>query len=97
MDNKRTNRPLLVRGLKTMGGTVLLLFLGPFLLHAGLSNPEKPLYIPLVIAGIARRSFVFNRTKSFEQEHTKRITRETPPNNKWGSIKFRNRVRSASK
>lgn len=53
MDNKRTNRPLLVRGLKTMGGTVLLLFLGPFLLHAGLSNPEKPLYIPLVIAGIA--------------------------------------------
>jgi hypothetical protein len=30
-------------------------------------------------------------------EHTKRITRETPPNNKWGSIKFRNRVRSASK
>jgi hypothetical protein len=27
--------------------------LGPFLLHAGLSNPEKPLYIPLVIAGIA--------------------------------------------
>lgn len=53
MDSKRTNRPLLVRGLKIMGGTVLLLFLGPLLLHAGLSNPEKPLYIPLVIAGIS--------------------------------------------
>jgi len=36
-----------------MGLTLLLLFLGPFLLHAGLSNPNKPLYIPLVVAGIA--------------------------------------------
>jgi len=35
-----------------MGLTLVLLFLGPFLLHAGLSNPDKPLYIPLVVAGI---------------------------------------------
>ena len=52
METKRTNKPLLVKGLKTMGLTLVTLFLGPVLLHAGLSNPEKPLYIPLVIAGI---------------------------------------------
>ena len=52
MEPKRTNRPLLVRGLKTMGLTLVLLFLGPFLLHAGLSNPDKPLHIPLVVVGI---------------------------------------------
>jgi hypothetical protein len=53
MEQKHTNRALFVKGLKTMGLTLLLLFLGPFLLHAGLSNPNKPLYIPLVVAGIA--------------------------------------------
>jgi hypothetical protein len=52
MEPKRANRPLLVKGLKTMGLTLLTLFLGPFLLHVGLSNPDKPLYIPLVVAGI---------------------------------------------
>lgn len=53
MEQKHTNRALLVQGLKTMGLTLVLLFLGPFLLHIGLSNPDKPLYIPLLIAGIA--------------------------------------------
>lgn len=53
METKRTNKPQLVKGLKTMGITLVTLFLGPVLLHAGLSNPEKPLSIPLVITGIA--------------------------------------------
>ena len=53
METKRTNKPQLVKGLKTMGITLVTLFLGPVLLHAGLSNHEKPLYIPLVITGIA--------------------------------------------
>jgi len=52
METKRTNKQMLVKGLKTMGLTLVTLFLGPFLLHAGLSNSEKPLYIPLVIAGV---------------------------------------------
>ncbi|MDA9303647.1 DUF6095 family protein [Flavobacteriaceae bacterium] len=52
METPRTNKDLLVDGLKTMGITLFLAFLGPLILHAGLSNPEKPLYIPLVIAGI---------------------------------------------
>ena len=52
METPRTNRTLLVEGLKTMGITLFLAFLGPLILHAGFSNPEKPLYIPLVISGI---------------------------------------------
>ena len=52
METPRTNKDLLVDGLKTMGLTLFLAFLGPLILHAGFSNPEKPLYIPLVIAGI---------------------------------------------
>ncbi|MGC6437457.1 MAG: DUF6095 family protein [Flavobacteriaceae bacterium] len=49
---KKTDRSLLVKGLKTMGLTLLSLFIGPFLLHAGLSNPDKPLFVPLVVGGI---------------------------------------------
>ena len=52
METPRTNRNLLFNGLKTMGITLFLAFLGPFILHAGFSNPDKPLYIPLIIAGI---------------------------------------------
>ena len=52
METPRTNKDLLVDGLKTMGITLFLAFLGPLILHAGFSNPEKPLYIPLVIAGV---------------------------------------------
>jgi len=52
METPKTNKDLLVDGLKTMGITLFLLFLGPFILHAGFSNTDKPLYIPLVIAGI---------------------------------------------
>ena len=52
METRRTDKDLLVDGLKTMGITLFLAFLGPFILHVGLTNPDKPLYIPLVIAGM---------------------------------------------
>ena len=52
METPRTNKDLLVGGLKTMGVTLFLLFLGPFILHAGFSNPDKPLYMHLVIGGV---------------------------------------------
>ena len=52
METKRTNKLLLVKGLKTIGITLVTLFLGPVLLHTGLSNPEKALFIPLIITGI---------------------------------------------
>ena len=49
---KNTDRSLLVKGLKIMGLTLFTLFTGPFLLHTGLSNPEKTLFVPLVVGGI---------------------------------------------
>ena len=52
MNTKRTNKAVLVRGLKIMGVTLFTLFLGPFLLHAGLSNPDKPLSLALIIIGL---------------------------------------------
>ncbi|MDG5491670.1 DUF6095 family protein [Psychroserpens sp. SPM9] len=49
MDTKRTDKDVLVKGIKTMGLTLILMFLGPTLLYVGLSNPDKPLYIPILI------------------------------------------------
>ncbi|WP_047546993.1 DUF6095 family protein [Psychroserpens sp. Hel_I_66] len=52
-ETKRTNKEVLAKGIKTMGLTLVLMFLGPILFYIGLSNPDKPLYIPiLLVAGI---------------------------------------------
>jgi len=52
METKRTNKTLLVEGLKTMGLTLALLILGPVIIRLAIINPDKPLYIPLLILGI---------------------------------------------
>lgn len=53
METKKTNKDLLLKGIKIMGITLALMFIGPTLLYVGLSNPEKTLYIPiLVVASI---------------------------------------------
>ncbi|WP_040279935.1 DUF6095 family protein [Psychroserpens damuponensis] len=48
-ETKRTNKDLLVKGIKTMGISLVLMFLGPTLIYVALSNQEKPLYIPILI------------------------------------------------
>jgi len=52
MEEKRTDKGLLIKGLKKMGLSLIFMFLGPSLLHIAFSNKEKPLYIPLLILGI---------------------------------------------
>ncbi len=52
METPKTDRYLLVKGLKNMGLSVACMFLGPLLLHTALSNKEKPLYIPILILAI---------------------------------------------
>ncbi|MFD2823928.1 DUF6095 family protein [Lacinutrix iliipiscaria] len=52
METNRTDKELLVKGIKTMGITLAGMFLGPTLLYIGFSNEDKPLYIPLIISGI---------------------------------------------
>lgn len=48
-DTKRTDKELLVKGIKMMLLTAFLMFLGPTLFYIGLSNKEKVLFIPLMI------------------------------------------------
>lgn len=52
MSQKRTNKALLVKGLKILLGTVFLMFTGPTLTYIALSNQSKLLFIPLLIIGI---------------------------------------------
>jgi hypothetical protein len=50
--NNKTDKELLAKGLKRMGICLLLMFLGPTMLHLAFSNEDKPLYIPLLIISI---------------------------------------------
>ena len=52
MSQKRTNKTLLIKGLKILLGTVFLMFTGPTLTYIALSNQSKILFIPLLIIGI---------------------------------------------
>ena len=51
MENNKTDKVLLLKGVKTMIFAVLSLFMGPILLSIGFNSPEKPLHIPLLIVG----------------------------------------------
>ncbi|WP_204345481.1 DUF6095 family protein [Psychroserpens algicola] len=60
METNRTNKEQLVKGIKTMGISLVLMFLGPTLFYVGFSNSEKPLYIPiLIVAFIASMLAIF--------------------------------------
>jgi len=52
MKNLKTDRDILLKGVKKMGLSLVFMFLGPTLLYISFSNQEKPLYIPLLILGI---------------------------------------------
>jgi len=48
-EDNRTDKDILVKGLKRLGLCLLCMFSGPTLLHLALDNNDKPLYIPLLI------------------------------------------------
>jgi hypothetical protein len=52
METKRTNKDLLVKGLKKMAISLVMMFAGPTLFYIVTTNKEKPLYIPLLIISI---------------------------------------------
>lgn len=52
METERTDKDILVKGLKTMGISLACMFLGPTLFYIAQTNQEKPLYIPILIAAI---------------------------------------------
>lgn len=51
-ETKRTDKELLVKGIKFMGISLICMFIGPTFIYIAFSNTEKPLYIPLLIIGI---------------------------------------------
>ena len=51
-EEKRTDKAVLVKGLKIMGYSLICMFLGPTLFYIAGTNTEKPLYIPLLIIAI---------------------------------------------
>jgi len=52
MTENKTDRELLVNGLKKMGLSLIFMFLGPTLIYIAFSNKEKPLYIPILLIAI---------------------------------------------
>ncbi|MEZ4793808.1 MAG: DUF6095 family protein [Gelidibacter sp.] len=52
MDQNRTNKDLLVKGLQNMGICLVLMFLGPTLVYIAFSNQDKPTYLLVLIISI---------------------------------------------
>ncbi|MCB0445078.1 MAG: hypothetical protein KDC68_05395 [Gelidibacter sp.] len=58
MEQNRTNKEILVKGLQNMAISLALMFLGPSLLYLAFSNQEKSTYylvliIALIVCGLA--------------------------------------------
>lgn len=53
MPTNNTNRELLKKGIIRMLSTVILLFLGPVVIHSSFKNQDKPLFYPVLIVGIS--------------------------------------------
>ena len=51
-EQNKTDKNILKKGLKKLAICLILMFLGPTLLHLTLNNDDKPLYIPLLITSI---------------------------------------------
>lgn len=52
MITKKTNKEILIKGIKKMLLSALFMFLGPTLFYIALTNKEKPLYIPILLVSI---------------------------------------------
>ena len=52
MGENKTDKDILIKGIKKMGLSLIFMFLGPTLLYVAFSNKEKPLYIPILILAI---------------------------------------------
>jgi len=48
----RTNKKLLVKGIKSFAYTAIVMFLAPTIIYQAFKNMDKPLFIPVLIIGI---------------------------------------------
>lgn len=49
---RRTDKELLVKGLKSFGYTAIFMFLAPVSFYEAIKNDDKPLFIPVLILSI---------------------------------------------
>lgn len=47
----KTDKEVLYKGIRTLFMTIVFMFMGPSLIYIAQGNQEKPLYLPLLIAG----------------------------------------------
>lgn len=57
MENNKTDKTVLIKGIKTLVFAVLSLFIGPLLLSQALADKENSLYIPTLIIGCLISAF----------------------------------------
>lgn len=48
----KTDKNLLIKGLKNIGYTILLMFSAPVVIYQAFKNQEHPLYWPVLIVGL---------------------------------------------
>ncbi|MDT0607237.1 DUF6095 family protein [Croceitalea rosinachiae] len=53
----KTDKELLVKGLKSFGYTTLVMLLAPIILYQAFKNSDKPLFIPVLIIGVLMAGF----------------------------------------
>ena len=49
MKEEKTNRALLLKGVKLMGFCLITMFLGPILMYLSFSNKDESFFVPLLI------------------------------------------------
>ena len=54
---KRTDKDLLVKGIKSFLYTALTMFIAPVILYQAFKNTDKPLFIPVLIVGLLLSGF----------------------------------------
>jgi len=52
METNRTNKEVLIQGVKKMALSLVMMFAGPTLFYIATTNKEKPLYIPILIISL---------------------------------------------
>lgn len=57
MEKNKTDKSLLIKGIKTLVFALLSLFVGPILLSQALADKENSLYIPILIIGCLISAF----------------------------------------
>lgn len=52
-ETKRTNKELLGKGVQRMAIALIFMFISPVIIHSAFKNQDHPLYIPILILGLA--------------------------------------------